>query len=325
MGAKLQLQSSQLAFEDNGAGNNTPTSYVNLTRSINEDVANPASNLYTIQPGATLTCFNASVSTSIGSGTEFVLSRTPLGNYRFTWDSTGTNPAFRTDRGLNLATVSVLCVLNNNQTLTMSANTGSFAGVVAGDTLFLSGPTTGDAASPFSTFNQGYWQVLGIDGTNTTLQLGRTSGSFLGKSETVTVTSASQLQAFSASGIQVGYSVRISAGFTNPVLGTYTVTAINPIWFEVTSTLPLPISATAIPGISGISFYSSAKRWIRVEADQLSSVRINGDTSDFNQITPWTPGDNSLVGAYESTNVIYSLLIVNKSAATLNLTVISVE
>lgn len=326
MSAKLQLQSSELGFENTGCSSNPPHNYINWSRSFSQDVENPTSAPFTIDPSGTLNYFNATRATSISSSTEFVLTRTPLGAYRFTWDGTGTNPAFRTNRGLNLSTLSVVCTLNSNQTLTVSTTAGTFTAVLAGDVVFIPGVTTGDVAGAFNTLNEGLWNVLSVDGTGSVLQLGRAaSTTFTGITQTVTPTLAYQFQAFSPTGVQVGDNVRISAGFSAPVTGTYTVTAVNPVWFEVTSTLPLPITATAVPGTSGMSFYSGAKRYVRIEADQLCSIRLNGDTGDFNQITPWAAGDASNVGEFVSTNTIWSLSIVNKSTSPLNVFIIAAE
>jgi hypothetical protein len=328
MNGTLKLNSNIQAYADIGETSNPTKRYVDWSTKRSYPVKNPKSDPHTVDPGASLTLFSGIRSTSIDNTTEFALSLSTLASdrYRFAWTGVGTAPALRTNRGLTLATHAVTMTANANLTLTMAATAGDFTNVQVGDTVFLPDTTTGDAASPFSPLNTGYWFVLSKSLDNGTLQLSRPIGSsFLGYSEVVTVVSNPQVVAFSAAGVQVGDSVNISAGFNGVIPGTYAIVAVTATWFEVIATQPLPISATAVPGVAGMIFYTDAKRYIRVEADQFCIVRLNGDTSDINDVTPWSAGDPEQTGWFEKCGPCWSAVVVNKSSSPLNIYFISAE
>ena len=94
---------------------------------------------------------------------------------------------------------------------------------------------------------------------------------------------------------------------------------------EFTSTLPLPNQTGVTPGASGMSFYTDNKRMVYIEADQLCVVRVNGDTGNFQEISPLEPGNTSKPGIFLKTGNIHSLTIVNKSTSTLNCLVVTAE
>jgi hypothetical protein len=208
----------------------------------------------------------------------------------------------------------------------MAATAGDFTAVVVGDTLFIPGVTTGDPAGPFSPLNEGYWTVLAKDGTSSTLQLSRPlNETFVGVSEVVTPSSASQLLVFSAAGVQVGDRVTVSMGFPPSVFNTYTVTSVTPTYFEVVSTLPLPVPTTATPTTAGIAFYTNAKRWIRLEYSQDCIIQLNGDTGNSNTCTPWEADDRLNTGAFEKAGICWSASITNLSAVPMQILFLSVE
>jgi len=324
MDAKLNLTSNVLAFSDVNVTSNPSLRQIDWSRFHQVDVSNPKTDIFDLAPGETLTLFNGTRSTSINGSTDFDLTLSPLAStrYRFTWGGAGANPAFRTDRGLALDTETVTVVINNNYTATFTTTAGGFSGMVAGDIVFIPGTTTGDTAGPFSSDNEGYWNVLSIDGTNTTIQLSRSGDSFSGVSEVVILTDDSELQAFSSTGLQVGDKVNISSGFSTTVQGTYEVDTVNPKWFEVLSTDTLPVSETAVPTASGMIFYTSAKRYIKLEADQACVVRANGASDSTQAVEPW---NSEAPGEYSKTGPTWSLSVENKSASTLNLVVLSAE
>ena len=283
--------------------------------------SNPGNQTYSIAPGETLQVFNGVRSTSIAANTQFTLAASSLGGnlYRLT-HSGGTAPAFRTDRLLTLNGVSLTLTLNVNGTLTMVGSAGSFSAVLPGDTLFLPGPLTGDSATPFSANNQGYWTVL--TSSSTTLQLRRPAGSTsVGASEVVSPTSNSQVQAFSSSGVQIGDSVRLSAGFSASSLKTYEVTSVNPAWVEIYSADALPVTQTATPGTSGIGFYTNAKNFLYIEYTQKCVLQFNGDTGSTNEVEPVVAGDDDETGISVRFGPCWSLSVVNTSQETLKLLV----
>lgn len=326
MKGTLTLINTTLAYGDTAASSNPTRRFVDWSYSRSYSVDNPKSIPYDLQAGESLTIFDGVQATSVANDTEFQLTLNPLDTdtYRFT-HSAGTAPALRTNRALALSGNSVTIVANANQTVTVTSGLAAgFASVVVGDTVFIPGTSTGDTAGPFSSSNEGYWVVLAKD-SSTVIILGRPTGdSFLAAGEVVAVTANSQFQAFSAAGVQLGDAVDISLGFPSSVLKKYTITGINPSWFEVSSTSALPIGIEAVPTTSGIIFYKAAKRYVKVVVDQEAALTVNGVAGAV-RLSPWIAGDPDEVGVYEQCGAVWSLAITNRSQETLNVLVITAE
>lgn len=328
MNATLNITNRTLGHSDpnNTTGNDPLKKSVDWGSNIIVSVNNPATVPYTLAPGASVTLFDGSRTIAADGTTQWTLSLSSLASdrYRFTHTS-GTAPALRTDRGLTLSAVSVAATVNANQTVTFAAPAASFSAVQVGDVLFVPGPETGDASTVFSSLNQGFWTVLAVAANGSSVQVSRGSGTFTGFTETVTLASNAQLQAFSSSGVQVGDGVFVSAGFSTPVLHGYTVLAVNPKWFEVRATAALPVSAVATPGASGVLFYAAAKRYIELWSDQECVIRVNGDTGDSNKVSPWQAGDILQAGHYIKAGVTWSAVVVNKTTSVMNIQLITAE
>lgn len=325
MDGTLKLTNSTLAFGDPNTSNNPRRRFVDWSADVSVAVSNPKSVPYTLLPGEAVPLFSGTRTTSIASDTQWTLSLSPLSadRYRFT-ASAGTLPTLRTDRGMALATQSVALAVNANQTASVTSAIGSFSSAQVGDTLFIPGIATGDVAGPFNTVNEGYWTVLSIASNGSSMQLNR-PGTFQAFAQTAAVAANTQFQVFSGTGVQVGDGIGINAGFVAPVLGTYKVVAVTPTWFEIVSTLPLPVSAVAIPGVSGTMFYAFSKRYIEVYVDQEAVLCLNGDTTNNNGISPWQAGDTSLMGRFAKAGLVYSATIINMSLQPMNVQFISAE
>jgi hypothetical protein len=269
--------------------------------------------------------FDGTRTTSIDGTTQFQVTLNPMDPslYRFTWVS-GALPVFRVARATNLSGTQVTVTTAANGSATFSVSSGTpFSGVQSGDIVFIPGISTGDPASPFSDINTGYWEVLGASGT--ALQATRLAGQqFVGINEQVTVTDAAQFQIFSSTGVQVGDKVEISSGFAIATRKTYEVVAVNPKWVEVVSTSPLALE-TAAPGMGGMSFYTSSKRFVRVEVDQEALVRMNGDTGSSQRLSPVIPGDSLQTAWFEKFGPAWSLVIVNRSASRMTVNMLTCE
>jgi hypothetical protein len=329
MDATLKLSNNVLAYADTTISSNPSKRYVDWSRNTTVAVKNPKQESFLMAPGASLTVFDGTVTTSLGNATEFNLTISTLSSdrYRFKWSGVGPNPAFRTDRALTPNGHTFTWVVNINQTVSLTSSTaGEFSAVAVGDTLFVPGVSTGDTAGPFNTLNEGFWTVIGKDGTSTVLQLSRPDDvDFSAFSQVIVSTANTNLAAYTAAGVQVGNSVNISNGFSVPVLKTYVIDRVTPTWFEVISTAALPIAQTGVPTTTGMVFYNQAKVYLKIEADQQSVVRVNGDSTDNNWISPWSPADPTLVAEFSKTGPTWSLVVVNKTTSSLNLFVISAE
>jgi hypothetical protein len=323
----LTLIYSALAFDDDESNSNPTQSPINWAKTLkNLDFDNPSTQSQPIDPMGTVTLFNGVRSTSIDGTTQFSIALSALDSSRYRITSTsGTAPAFRTDRALVISAIALALVVNANQSVTVTAGSGTpFGAVQVGDTVFIPGVSTGDSASPFNALNEGYWTVLSA--STTILVLSRAAGTvFAGFTQTITTGANVYFQAFSTAGVQVGDTVQISAGFSAPAQHSYEVVAVNPIWFEFESTAPLGAQTGVIPTATGLSFYTLAKNFLAVESDQEVVLRFNGDTSDFNRLEPIVPGDRNFPGMLMKLGPVWRLDIVNKSSAVANTVVLSAE
>jgi hypothetical protein len=160
--------------------------------------------------------------------------------------------------------------------------------------------------------------------SSTSLLLARTTDTFSGLTQTVAITSASQIQIFTSTGIQIGNKVDILGSFNVYTLGTYTVSLVTPTYVEVTSLVTLPAQSGVTVASTDMVFYSSIKRWVRVEVDRKCAVKFNADTTINNRLDPITV--NGVNVAYqEKMGCVYSLVVTNRELSPLTVKVWSVE
>lgn len=330
MDAFLNVIQKIQAYGDRSINSNPRLRYVDWSRDASGvPVKDPKSEAHGLAPGETKLVYDGTRSTSVGVSTAFDVSLSTLdpSRYRFTWAG-GTDPSLRTDRALALngRTLTFAVLSNNTVTVTVSgAGVNDFTGVVAGDTVFVPHTTTGDSSSPVSVLNAGYWQVLAVTSA-TVLSLARPAGQdFEAVSESAILTADAQFQAFSTAGVQVGDHVDISAGFASVTRRTFEVTAVTSKFFEVISTSPLPAETGITPAAAGIIFYTDAKSFLYIEADQECAVRVNGSTDSSQRLSPIEAGNPDRPGIYMKRGPSWSLSIVNRSTVTLNVVAIHAE
>lgn len=325
--AKMNIYETIQIYSDSSVSSNPQKNIPDYTQNYSLiQVNNPKVNLFQINPMVTTTVFNGSVATTINGTTAFTTSVNPIltNTYRFTW-SGGTNPTLKTNRNLALNGATVTAAINNNVLVQFTVSGGSFSGVVVGDTLWLPGPTTGDAFTPFNVLNQGLWTVIGV-ASSTSITATRLAGlPFEGASETQTLTSNGQFVAFAPTGIQIGNQVNISAGFSAVDFGTFTISNITPAFFEIVSSSPIALENNITPN-TGLVFYANAKRFLRVETDQQAILQLNGDVGTGIALAPIIAGDPNNTSHFEMWGTVWSLTIINKSPGNiLNATIISAE
>lgn len=318
----ISLFSRIYAYGDAGAISNPTLRHFDWSRKVEgQTIDRATSETFEIPPGETLELFSGVRSLGVDGTTAFDISINAQkpGVYRVTAVS-GTAPGFRTSRALALNGEVVTVTINNNATARFalsSISAGTFAAVNVGDVVFVPSVATGDGASPFSALNGGFWSVIGKGPVsavpNKALTLVRLAGEeFEGAAEVVTLTSNNQLTAHSAAGVQVGDKVDISAGFSSVSWQTYEISAVTPSWIEFTSGANLPLESSIIPGAAGITVYTHAKRFLRVEVDREAVARLNGSTDNSCRLSPVIAGDAENAGWFESWGTTFSLSIVNR-------------
>lgn len=317
-----------LAYDDLPPTNN-PTKR-GIDRSLttaNIPVENDGMTPVSLDPFGTATLFDSSRTLGSNGSTAYDLTLSTIDPtvYRLTWTGVGAAPAFRVDRAVDTTGILLTLEVQTNSTLKVTAGSGTpFSAVLVGDVVFVPGASTGDPAGPFSALNEGYWTVLSA--TSTVLVLSRDpSAVFSGASEAVTPAAAYDFQAFSTAGVQAGDTVDLTAGFSALTLRSYEVTAVNPAWIEFRSTAPLGEEEDVVPGASGVSVYTMAKRFVLIESDQEIVVRFNADTSNNNRMEPWLAGSDGIIGTQHKVGPTYKLVLVNRSSVTAHVKVSSAE
>jgi hypothetical protein len=324
--SNLVVNSKATAFRDATPNNNPQRKHFDWNRGLTASVSNAKVSQETIPAGGSVTFWNGTVSTSVDGTSAFSVTRNVAdpSRYRFTSVS-GTAPVFRTDRALAFATHNVTITVNPDATATFDVAGSTWGAVAAGDTVFIPGASTGDAAGPFNVLNEGFWVVLAVLSA-TSIQCQRPTGTdFQGSPETIAVVANSNISAFSASGVQIGNHVEISGGFTTATQRTYTVDRVTPTWFEVISSSPIAIESSKIPTATGLKFYAYTKRFLRLEANQEVVVRLNGATDDTNRVSPIEAGAEEAVGWFEKWGPVWSLVVINKSSQSVTVDAFSAE
>lgn len=325
MSSNLNLRVGFLAFSDLKPTNNPSIRNVDLAYNLLGQVVNrPKAEEFVVPPGFTQSVFDGTRSTSIDGTSEFDVSQpypASLNIYRFT-SSGGTAPDFRTNRAIGLDNTSTVSVTASGSVSTYSFTGGTLpnlASVQVGDILRVS------AGSGFNAANQGSFTIIGK--TSTSLQVQNLSPA----PENITILDASLVLVYSNGGssnqVQIGDKVVISAGFSLATQGTYVVSDIAPLFFEITvgNAGGLPIETGIIPTASGMVFYNSAIRYALVAAQDRCSVQVNADTSDNNLIEPIQAGNPEQPGLYLKMGTIYALSIHNLSLEPLTVLVATAE
>ncbi len=321
MNSFLTIASKFLAYSDGTATESPQQKAFDWGLNIrNVRVSDPKTFPGSIPAGASVTIFDGTRTTSLDNTSAFTVSLSPLDSpsrYRFTWVS-GTDPGLRVDRGLTLTGQTITVSLNADFTANFSIGGGTFGSTAAGDTIFIPSVSTGDAQSVFNEDNTGFWTVLAVI-SSTNIQVTRPTGtSYTAAGEAVALTSNSDIQAFTADGVQPGDNVTISAGFSVGTRRTYEIDKVTSSWFEVLTGTPIALEASKTPTATGMVFYTDARQWVHVQVDQESVARFDGDTGDTNRLSPFQDGDLSQGGWSQKAGSCHKLVLVNKSISTLN-------
>lgn len=328
MDGTLNFTTKILAFGDSEVSSNPRLRHVDWYRDMSGmPVSDPQSESHSIAPGASKTIFDGTFASTIDGTTAFSLALSTLdaSRYRIT-HTAGAAPGIRTGRALTLTGITVTFVANANATMTVTVPAGpDFTSVVVGDNVFIPHTTTGDAANVISVLNAGYWEVLGkASATNITLV--RPAGQdFEGISQAVALTGNAQFRAYSAAGVQIGDSVDITAGFSLSSRKTFEVVAVTDLFIEIISTTALPSETGILPGATGMVFFTTNKLFLYIEANQECAVRVNGDTGNFQRLSPPDASNALWPAQYMRRGPTWLLSIVNLSPTTVNVVVIHAE
>lgn len=321
--AQLNLQVNLLSFYDNTASNNPYLRAFDFTLKLaGIDAKNPDQRPYSVPPQSTQVVYDGTRTVSIDGTTQFDVTKPYLDKdmYRFAWNSSGTAPVFRTDRGLGLTTSSAFNLTVNGPVCTITSTAGPFVttNIQVGDVLnIIAGAGTSNA-------NQGRFTIIAKTATSISFQ------NINAAAESFTILDADLFLVYSHGGsnnqIQIGDKVKISNGFSIASFGTYEVAEVTPEWFEVLVGSPngLPLESAIIPTASGLVFYKEAKKFVMVAAQQEVAIRFNDDTTDSTVVEPVEPNNPEKAGLLLKNGSFYKLVISNTGLTTANIIIATV-
>lgn len=321
--SKLSLSVYLNAYSDSNPSNNPGMNNFKWNRDLNSIIVNnPTNQANTVAPGETRSFFNGSRTLAQDGTTQYSIALKPLSTNTYVLsNSAGTAPNFRTPRSTGADATTQVTVVVNGPVVTFSSTGGTafnFAAVQVGD--FAS---FGDQ---FNVLNQGTFQIISKTATSITVEI------LTGTNEgPITLGSgfATQVQVFSAAGVQVNDTLVISGGFSPATWGSYTITAVyaNSLEFAFTGLLPIENNIQT----QAITIYSNVKNLVYIESDSALHVILNG--VDIGQIEPFVINDASqpslgqkvIPGIFMLKSTVFSLSVTNSGLEAANVYFAAVE
>lgn len=304
--SKLTLQVYLNAYSDANSSNNPDLNNFKWNRTLNGlAVGSPHANAFQLAPGETRTLFSGSRTLAQDGTTTYSIALKPLTTNTYVLSAVaGTLPNFRTPRTTGADATTQITVTQNGPLMTFTSTGGTalnLAGSLVGDTVVI--------GSVFNIQNQGAFKVLALSTTSLTVEneLGVAEGP-------ITLGAASQIQLFSASGVQVGDTLKITGGFSAVTQASYQVTAVyaNSVEFYANSVLPQETSILT----EAIAIYSDAKQLVYLESDQNVSMQVNGVAAG--EIEPFVFNNCTQPGVFMRKSTMYSMTVTNNSTNTAN-------
>lgn len=314
-------------YSDKNASNAPDRNNFKWERAYNGiPVNNPNSYGFSLAPGETKTLFNGVRALTQDNTTQYSIAPV-AGNpslYALSWIG-GTNPTFRTGRTSGAdATTQVTVTLNGPVTTFTSTGGTPFnltgGGVVVGDYVRI--------GNLFNVSNQGMtdWKIISLTATSFSVanDIGVAEGPI-----TLGSGFATQIDIYSAAGVQKGDTLQINSGFSPVTQGSYLITDVSDkfVRFASISTLPTEGPFSNQP----IAIYSQAERMVYLESDQKVSLSVNGITSGGglgplattdacgNPICNSDGSRSNRPGVFLMTATIWTMTVTNVSTDTANL------
>ena len=245
------------------------------------------------------------------SGSTYKLERTA-----------GASGNWRTARTITALT-DVDITINNDSVATFEFVGATIVDVAVGDILRVVGDSTHHPGPyDFNSVNSGLWSIIGV--TVDKIQAIRASGEpFSGIAETVTGTTASQIEVYSPDGVQKDDKFELKTPFSSASHKVFTVKDVTPSSIFFVSTSPIPEESVSYPDpiANGHSLiiYSNSKRVFYLESDQEISIQFNDDAGDNVRVCPISAGNPDLIGYIHKFGPCYKVVIRNKSVNLANI------
>ena len=312
--SKLNILTSITGYEDDNATNNPSKNNFRWTVDYQGiEIKEPKSETVKLAQNQSKSLFSGVAAITDDNTTTYDITLKPsTSNTYIILHNSGTAPQFRTPRSIASDATTQVTVTKNGPLLIFTATGGtiwSLTSVVVGDEVRIGGV--------FNLQNQGKFKVLSKTSTSFTVE------SSAGAAEgpiTLGLTFSSQVQIYSAAGVQIGDKLDISAAFSAASFGTYEITDVASNYIEIFSSKSLP---EEIGVLTRLNIYTNQKKFIYIESDKKLNIKINGIIS--NTIEPIQFGTKQKPGMFLNTASVYSLEIENKSLDTATVFYVTAE
>ena len=303
---KLNLLVHFRAYADNCPSNSPSLNYTNWTRELSGiAVDRPISSSFTLAPNETYQIFNGARTLTQNGSTSYTLApKVGTSNtFTLTYAGAGTAPNFRTLRSTTGNATTQIQVTVNGAQATYSVIGGTAmnftsAGTQVGDSVFI-------GSGVFATPNQGVFSIIAFTDTSITIE----NTSAVAETQLLGSTYASQIQVYSAAGVQIGDNLLISAGFSAISQGAWEITAVYPQSVEFYSTIPLPAESNIV---TQVAVYFDLKNFVYVESNANVQVSLNGSVAAT--INPWNLTTGTQPGQFMLKSSMWSCSIQNVSS-----------
>ena len=309
------------AYDDKHSSNNPSKNVFKWERSNSSFCSSPEGYDFELAPGQTVTLFNGVYGLTQDNTTQYSIAPvlTNSNTYQLSWVG-GTSPTFRTFRNTGANATTQVTVTVNGPVVTYTSTGGTNFNLIS------NGVLVGDyvrIGTLVNVNNPGLsdWKIISLTATSFSVVNGAgvAEGPF-----TLGSGFASQIDIYSAAGVQVGATVQISGGFSPVSQGTYLVTSVSDKFLQFSSLGILPTEGPITT--ESISVYSAAKTFVYLESDQHVTMAINGATGNELLPMPVQAGCcNTPPALFMRMSIIYSMTVTNVSTNTANLYFASVQ
>jgi len=319
------------ANSDSRSSNAPSLSNFSWARSANGiSVEDPQCQAFQLAPGETRILFSGLRTLAQDGTTQYTLSLVAGSTNLYQLTNTGgTPPNFRIPRTTGADSTTTATVTLNGPLATFSSTSGTPFSLISG------GVTVGDyvaIGTNFNVGNQGTFQILSFTNTSFTVanEVAVAEGPIaLGSGF------ATQVQIFSAAGVQIGDTLAITSGFSSVTWGDYQISSVAAESVQFYSNSILPVEG---PITTEVAIYFMAKRLVYLESDQPVEIDINGIAMQSPSLTPFVVPQcpntaflnpngvgTSKPGMFLLTTTAWSMSVTNLSQQVANLTLISVQ
>jgi hypothetical protein len=312
--SKFNLLVHIQAYEDSNPSNNPSRNYVKWLREMQGISGDkPQSLEFSLAPGESKSLFNGSRTLAHGGTTEYSIDlKAGTTNTYILSNPAGQAPNFRTPRTVLADNTTEITVTQNGSVLSFEATNGTLpafvaGGAVVGDTVYINGP--------FALNNQGYFTIISL--TATKISVKNEGGQAEGP---ITLTGASDIEIFSAAGVQAGDKLVVSGGFSPVSRATYEITQVraNELEFYSSEALPAEIVTT-----TALSVYYSSRQFVYLEASDKLDLTINGSAAG--KVEPFIEASSKKPGLFMIKSTMWSMSVQNNGLETVTVYVTSIE